>query len=215
MGEDCIINHFLKYVLKINRPYYLDIGANEPFSLSNTAFFYKNYKSDGVLVEPNPILCKKLKKYRKRDIVLNAGIAGLSAVGGGLPFYIMNYHTLSTFNYEQVKEMEMNKWAYLEKTINIELLNIMDVINNFCKRVPNIISLDAEGYDLEILQTIDFDKIRPEIFIIETIKLGKLEKEEKCINYLKTKGYMAVADTFINTIFLDEEKLNKHYKKEE
>lgn len=127
----------------------------------------------------------------------------------------MNYHTLSTFNYEQVKEMEMNKWAYLEKTINIELLNIMDVINNFCKRVPNIISLDAEGYDLEILQTIDFDKIRPEIFIIETIKLGKLEKEEKCINYLKTKGYMAVADTFINTIFLDEEKLNKHYKKEE
>lgn len=209
MGEDIIINHFLTYVLEIEKPYYLDIGANHPWQLSNTAFFYKNCGSKGVLVEPNPALYEKIKNDRKRDTVLNVGI-GVNE-SESIPFYIMSYDTLSTFDYSSVEMMERKNFAELVQTIEIPLVPVMAIIEKYCEQAPNIVSLDVEGIDFDILKTFDFEKIKPEVFIIETAELGKFEKNQEIIDYMKSKGYLVIADTFINTIFMDESKIKKHF----
>ena len=59
-AEDLIIR-FAFDQMGIRKPVYLDIGAHDPIFLSNTYLFYKK-GSRGVCVEPNPMLCKILRK---------------------------------------------------------------------------------------------------------------------------------------------------------
>ena len=59
-GEDLIIDNALD-ILKEKNISYLDIGANHPYFLSNSYYFYRK-GANGTLVEPDPFLCKILKK---------------------------------------------------------------------------------------------------------------------------------------------------------
>ena len=59
-GEDLIIESALN-IIKEKNITYLDIGANHPFLISNTYYFYRN-GSTGTLIEPDPTLYKDLKK---------------------------------------------------------------------------------------------------------------------------------------------------------
>lgn len=208
-GEDMIIDHFMKYVFEIPRPSYLDIGANHPWAINNTAFFYTHCKSRGVLVEPNPLLCQLLKKERKHDRVLNVGVDAEEKTS--IPFYVMTPSTLSTFDASAVAEMEKRSYATLDRVIRISLLPIMDIVQQHCITSPNIISIDVEGNDLAILQSFDFTICRPEVFIVETIELGKMTKNPHINDFFASMGYIAIADTFINTIFMDKEKVSGHF----
>ena len=71
-GEDLIVESICR-ILERPGPTYLDIGAADPTANSNTYLFYRK-GCRGVLVEPNPSLCKRLAAVRPGDTVLNVGI---------------------------------------------------------------------------------------------------------------------------------------------
>ena len=77
---------------------------------------------------------------------------------------------------------------------------------------PNFISLDVEGLDLQILQSLDFEKFKPEVICVETITFGYMNNTEMKINeiadFMSTKGYSIYADTHINTIFCRKDLFN-------
>ena len=132
-GEDRIIE-YLFYQQGLSKPTYLDIGANEPKYISNTYYFYE-HGSEGVCVERNPILCKKLKKTRPRDIVINAGV-GVNNTDEADFFLFPNYaNGLSTFSekdalhWQEVGMYGLGKVKY-EKIIKVPLININTVIRD-------------------------------------------------------------------------------------
>jgi hypothetical protein len=60
--------------------------------------------------------------------------------------------------------------------------------------------------DFQILQSLDLDKWRPEVFCIETLTYTEDKTERKLreiIDHMLGKDYMVYADTYINTIFVD------------
>ena len=71
-GEDLIVRFALEN-LQIQQPRYIDIGANKPFSGSNTAIFHES-GSRGINIEPDPFLFAAFQRFRKRDINLNLGV---------------------------------------------------------------------------------------------------------------------------------------------
>ncbi len=206
-GEDLILAS-LFYKLSIDKPSYLDIGANHPSYISNTYYFYLR-GSRGVCVEPNPFLSKKIEKLRKGDIVLNVGI-GLNEQSEA-DFYLFpkSAHGLSTFSKDEAeywKNTGMKKVGKIEfeKIIKVALVNINTVINKHCKKVPDFITIDVEGLDLSILRSLDFDICTPRVFIVETLKYDSDQNEFKnseIIDFMISKGYEQYADTHVNTIF--------------
>jgi hypothetical protein len=92
-GEDLIIQCIFN-LRGIDKPSYIDIGANHPFFISNTRLFYEK-GCRGINIEANPDLLGDFMKYRPRDINLNVGIYENEAE---LDFYIMKDNTLSTFS---------------------------------------------------------------------------------------------------------------------
>jgi FkbM family methyltransferase len=210
-GEDLIIKDLFAR-LRIENPSYLDIGANEPFQISNTYLLYSK-GSKGVCVEPNLYLYKKFKRKRKRDTCINAGIAFNEQTEADFYLFPNEANGLGTFSKEEADFWEttgnVNIGKYkVEAVIKTPLININELMGKHFSSHPNFISLDVEGLDLAILKTIDFEKYQPEVFCIETI--GYLDNDRECknkelINFLESKGYFVYADTYINSIFCRKE----------
>lgn len=204
-GEDIIID-FILSSLRIPKPTYLDIGANDPIFINNTYFFYKKGCS-GVLIEPNKIFCEKISNKRPRDICLNIGIG--SEGNKIADFYVMSSDTLSTFSKEEAERYSSYGSQKIKEVQQISLLSANEIMEKYFSPVPNLISLDIEGWDLNVLQSIDFKRFRPQVFCVETLTYTENSTEQKIksiIDFLDTKDYFVYADTYINTIFVDRRK---------
>ena len=206
-GEDLILAS-LFYKLSIDKPSYLDIGANHPSYISNTYYFYLR-GSRGVCIEPNPFLSRKIKKLRKGDTVLNVGVGIYRQSEADFYLFPKSAHGLSTFSKDEAeywKNIGMKTIGKIEfeKIIKVALIDINTVINKYCKNVPDFISIDVEGLDMAILQSLDLNLYAPKVFIVETLKYDDSQKEFKnkeIIDFMTEKGYEEYADTHVNTIF--------------
>jgi FkbM family methyltransferase len=207
-GEDIIINFLINYVItnKLKNWSWIDIGAHHPFSLSNTAFFYKR-KIHGINIEADPDLIKAFYRQRPKDI--NLGIAiGISG-GENKNYYRMQSSTLNTLSQEEANRLE--KLGYkIKDVISVPTMTITEVIQKYHGgKFPEVLFIDVEGYDLEILKTIDYENMYPKIICAETASFGKEDKnpvksmlESEISSFLVSKGYIIVSCTLINTIFV-------------
>jgi len=202
-GEDMIVDFIFK-ALHIKEISYLDIGAHHPHHLSNTYHFYLDGHK-GVCIEPDPTACKLIKRKRPKDVCLNIGI-GVSSVQEA-NFYVMSSPTLNTFSLEDAERYQNFGHQKIEKVLKIPLLPINDILAEYFNGAPHFVSLDVEGLDLPILQSIDFSRHRPTVFCVETLTYTEDNSEEKLtgiIDFLLAHQYMLYADTFINSIFVDQ-----------
>ncbi len=201
-GEDAII-YFLLRLLSIKRPYYLDIGAYDPFHFSNTAMLYE-HGGRGLCVEPNPHLFDRIRRHRHRDTCINAGI-GLSSVDKA-PFYVMSTPTLSTFSKEEAERYVSFGKQKIESVIDVQLISINQLLSEYCEKIPDFVSIDVEGLDLEILQSLDFKRFRPAVFCVETLVYTENASESKIVEIeqlMRDNDYLIYADTYQNTIFVE------------
>lgn len=209
-GEDRIVSYLLKMIAgNTGGVNYLDIGCNHPYRLNNTALLRETFPIyKGVLVEPNPELYKLIKKKRKRDIVVNAGI-GIKR--GKLPYYMLNVNTLNTFSKEEA-EQAVSKGYQIERHMEIEVLEINAVLKRyFPDGKLEFMSVDTEGGDYDLLRKIDYEFIRPAVICVETLEFmaGKDKEVFALIDFFKQKEYMLYADTWINTIFVDKRRMER------
>jgi FkbM family methyltransferase len=210
-GEDLIIDFIFKYVLEKPNFTYMDIGAHHPTYLSNTALFYMNGMK-GISIEPDPILFNEIKKVRTNEICLNVGIGYDLEEGktASLEFFIMSSRTLNTFSKEEAERLDKTSDYKIVDRINVPVVHIHKLFKEHF--VPDFISIDVEGIDFEILQSIDIVKYRPIVFCIESAEFSPIppgKKAYECVNYLTERGYMLYADTFNNSIMIDKSVLYK------
>jgi len=206
-GEDLIVSALFRS-FGVKTFTYLDVGANHPDFISNTYLFYK-MGCRGVCVEPNPVLYKKHRSVRPEDTCLNVGV-GIDERKEA-DFYLFSGHTdgLSTFS-----KSEAEYWATVgmdgigkirpAKVIKMPLTSISEIIA--ANGVPDFVSIDAEGLDLEILQSMNFDKYVIKCFCVETLKYDENKKgfrDTDLISFMKDRDYFVYADTGINSIFVN------------
>jgi len=202
-GEDLIVDYIFN-TLKLAHPSYLDIGAHHPYFLSNTYLFYRQ-GCRGVSVEPDPFLFRKISSARRRDNNLNVGMARES---GTLRLHIFSSRTLNTFSEEEAQNYIAAGHEQIE-TRDIDVLTFDDVMQKHFDRTPDFISLDVEGMDMEILESIDFSKYRPVVFCIETLTYSRVGEGKKLTgidDMMIKNNYMKYADTHINSIYVDRER---------
>ena len=198
-GEDCIVSLAL-YFLGIHKPSYLDIGAHHPTSLSNTYFFYKR-GGRGVCVEPDPKYARLFRRKRRRDRFLAVGVSvGAEREGD---FYVMKQHALNTLSRESALSME-KVGEQIARVVRIELRDVNEIITEYLPDCPNFVSLDAEGADIAILKSFDFDRFRPQVFCVETMDFETQEKTTEVLELMKMRDYTVFGETSINTIFVDQ-----------
>ena len=178
---------------------YLEIGVCHPMMRNNTFLLHELCKDvpgyRGVLVEANPLCWDLIEEYRPEDKLVRKGI---SASGGTLTFHqFPDLLGHSTFDAAQA-EKDCMETGFPYRTMDIETVTINDVLATAFNRVPDLLSLDAEGLDEEILNSMDFERYPIPVLITEM-----MEKTENGIHArLGALGYRVVATTEENAIWI-------------
>ncbi len=205
-GEDLIVDFALR-AMGIEHPTYLDVGANHPFRFSNTFAFYRRGNS-GVTVEPDPALHRLLSRKRPRDIHINAGVGATRRPDA--KFFLMSERTLNTFSEDEASRHERLGTHRIDEVRTVPIVPIGEIIGRyFDVAPPDFLSIDVEGLDAEIVGAIDFERMRPAVICVETIDynaIGEGRKNSTLIDLIKSKNYIAYADTYINSIFVDADR---------
>lgn len=203
-GEDLIVDYVFR-LRGVTRPSYIDIGANHPYFLSNTAKFYIE-GSRGINIDANPLAIVEFEKERKDDINLNVGIGPYETE---LEFFIFDDSTLSTFSKEEAERISQSGKHRIESTKKVKVTTIGKVISEYNKdQFPDFFSLDVEGLDFEILKSVDFKKYSPKIICVEAAEyspIGAGKRKEYIIEYLKNQGFYEYGNTNLNSIMLKSE----------
>ena len=153
LGQDLEVIEF--YNNKKNG-FFIEIGASDGISLSNTYLLETRYKWNGVCCEPIPKMFEKLVKnrpnsicydkavYNSSGLIVNFDIANDSDMLSGISNHIDNHKSI----------VDKNK-----TTIPVQTISLLDLLKN--ANAPLFIeymSLDTEGSEFEILKNFDFEK---------------------------------------------------------
>ena len=117
----------------------------------------------------------------------------------------MESPTLNTISEEEARRMEREGLCKVKEELIIDTYNINTVLSRFAKQKPNLISIDAEGVDDIIIDSLNFKLYYPEVLCIETLEFSNdfyQKKKNLLIEKVISKGYTVYADTNINTIFI-------------
>lgn len=198
-GEDLVIDDLLG---NKKRGFYVDLGAYDPVRFSNTNRFYQKGWY-GINIEPDPELFEKLKERRKRDINLNIGIGNKNE-----KLYLLKFfpNTVSTFSKESARKYKRYGFKLVKK-IKIEVKKLSDLLEKYCKNKQiDFMSIDTEGYDLQVLKSNNWDKWRPKIICIEAPQKdfagNKVKSSEQIKKYLLKRGYREHLNNGQNCIFV-------------
>lgn len=207
-GEDILAHGILCRHLRIERPAYVDIGAHDPVRLSNTYLLY-TLGCRGLLIEPDPDCVKKLRRKRRHDTVLAAGIS--PGCYGEAPFYRLNQPTLNTFSRQDAEDACAQGPYRIVEELRVPVVPIADAIDSKLLGRPNFLSIDAEGLDVAILDSYDFDRHAPELVCVEAAEfcennIGPLRAE--IFSILQDRGYFLYASTYLNGLFVSR----KHWR---
>lgn len=203
-GEDLLVNYVFN-LRNIQYPTYLDIGANHPFFLSNTALFYQK-GCRGVNVEANPGLIAEFRLFRRKDINLNVGVG---PADDEMDFYVINDPTLSTFSKTEADQLAATGKYTIQSVEKVKLTTVDKIIQQYCNGLfPDFLSIDVEGLDYDILRSIDFDKYWPKVICVEAAEyspVGAGTRRTDIIDFLVSKGYYEYANTNLNAIMVKNE----------
>lgn len=195
-GEDAILQHlFHKKLSNKKKGFFVDIGAYHPHHHSNTFFFYLNGWS-GINIDPSPGSMILFNKTRPRDINLEIGISDKNE---SLTYYLIDEKsTMNSFSKDNLIQNGMIK--HVKKEIPIKVKPLSEILDTYSNKFENIdfISIDVEGFDLNVLKSNDWKRYKPSVIAIELTcnTLEDVEKSESTI-YLKSLGYITVAKNLI------------------
>jgi FkbM family methyltransferase len=185
LGQDKFVDEYLN---GLENGFFIDIGANDGKSSSNTLFFEEFRNWSGICIEPGPDEFEKLNSFRKS---LNIKCC-ISYYDGESDFtYIRGYSNMLSGlseSYDDKHKMRINSEvrSHGGEVLNIKIPvfklqtildenNIIDI--DYC-------SIDTEGSELNVIKSIDFDKTNIKIFSIEN-NYG----DDTIKKFLEEKGY--------------------------
>ena len=196
LTEDYFLN---KLVKKRKSVFFIQIGAHNGRTDDHLFGYITKNKWHGILVEPVEYLYKELiKNYH--------GVEGLSfeqkAIGtntGQQIFYSIKkstesmpswYNQLGSFKKDVIlksKEHIPNIEELIVET-KVDCITMPDLMLAHQVSHIDLLLIDTEGYDFEIIKSIDLKRINPAIIIYEHVHLSNADSKA-CILKLEAEGY--------------------------
>jgi len=197
-GEDLILYRMIYG--KIEKGFYVDVGAHHPKRFSNTYFFYEQ-GWQGINIEPMPGSKRNFDKVRTRDINLEIPI---NSTEKELTYYIFNDPALNGFSKDLSLLRNQSPDYRIIKTVNMKTKTLSSVLNEHLsgEQKINLLSIDVEGLDLEVLKSNDWRNYKPDFIMVEEKEFNIVQPEQSNIfSFLKQMNYQLVAKTLSTLIF--------------
>jgi FkbM family methyltransferase len=203
-GEDLVLARILGE-LKISKGFFVDIGAHHPTRYSNTYYFYRRGWR-GINVDALPGTKKLFQRMRSRDITIECGVGSQEGV---LKYFAFNEPALNTFSEEEARKKEHPPY-HIINTLQIPVVTLKQILDDYlpAKTPIDFLTIDAEGFDHEIVSSNDWNLYRPRVVLVELLNTDIRDLEtHPTAQVLNRHNYRIIAKTFNTYFFVANEAL--------
>jgi len=201
--EDVILQ---RVFLDVPQGGYIDVGASVPVLDSNTfALYEKGWR--GIAIEPIPDYNDAWQKFRPYDILLNAAVGGVES---NLTLHIYDDAPQSSSASVDVQKHLEGAGLRVTRKITIPTLSLNDLINKyFAKKTLHLVSIDVEGMEKDVIQSLDLKSNRPWVIVLEATLPGTSRpNHHSWESYILNSGYWLTYFDGVNRFYLAQE--HKH-----
>lgn len=198
-GEDLIL---FEAMMPGRRGFYVDVGAYDPIESSNTYKLYKRGWS-GVTIEPNLDATWKFRLLRGRDTHLPVGVSPQPTT---LKYHRFEIATLNTMSSARAKALTDAGYATRGvETVRCDRLDTL--LDEFAPgRHIDLLTVDCEGDDLGVVNTLDFVRWRPTVVMLEDISgyytMGQGGDVSTVVKFMRDRGYEPIAQLLFTVVFV-------------
>lgn len=178
--------------------YFLDIGAYDGISESNTYLLENYFDWIGICCECDPRSIERLREVRSYHVM---NIPIYKTTGHIIGFELHKSHALSGIS----DHLRSNYHDSQSKVINMITVSLMDCLKYYhAPKTIDYMSLDTEGSEYEILSSFDFDQYRVNYIGVE--HNYQSPKRENIRELLESHGYI-----YHRSIMHDDDYILKDY----
>ena len=145
---------------------YVDVGANEPRSLSITATL-DDLGWRGLLIEADPDLAAELRALRPQGTVVEAAAA---AEAGELTFHRIPGTGLGTASEHSAEGA--SRAGHEVVPVTVSALPLSRILDEHGLAVVHVMTIDVEGAEGQVLAGLDLTRHRPWVLCIEAVEPG-------------------------------------------
>lgn len=160
-GEDVVLWRALR---DVSDGRYIDVGANHPQLFSVSRGFYDRGWS-GITVEPDPEFARMQRLERPRDVMVEAAITGKE--GDTISFHVVDGTGLSTVDPDLAQAHARAGFDTHDVSVRTRTLNSILEEASWEGRDIHFLSIDTEGSERAVLESIDLTLWRPWILVVE------------------------------------------------
>ncbi|MBU0753031.1 MAG: FkbM family methyltransferase [Gammaproteobacteria bacterium] len=197
--EDVVLFRALR---NIKDGFYIDVGANDPTVDSVTRAFYdRGWR--GINLEPSTAWFARLAAARPRDINLNAAAASCS---GETSFHEVAGTGLSTCD-AAIGKQHQKAGAFPVAETRVATVTLAEVCEQHVATEVHFLKIDVEGAEKDVLEGMDFGRVRPWIVVVEALDPIDLRStHEQWEPLLDTAGYDFALFDGLNRFYYDRHR---------
>ncbi|MBI2108828.1 MAG: FkbM family methyltransferase [Parcubacteria group bacterium] len=199
-GEDVI----LQKLLKKKNGFYVDVGAYHPKHYSNTYLLHKKGWG-GINIDPNPETIKLFDLCRRNDTNIQTGISNERK---NLTYYTFSHSNWNTFSKEKAEMWRQKSGVNFIGEQKISCVSLREILKHY---VPlgtaiDLLNVDAEGMDLEVLESNDWGKYAPRVVVVESTRFNPdVPRENEIYAFLSERSYTLYAFVGMSLIFVKKQ----------
>lgn len=201
-GQDKFVNE--TFFKNYRGGVFIDIGAHNGISLSNTYFFEKELDWTGICLEPIPHVFEQLQK--NRNCLCIRGCATTEHNARQRFLQISGYPEMLSGLIDKFDPKHMDRIMYEIKEyggcyeiIDVPCYNLNQILEDAGINHVHFLSLDTEGGEFEILQNFDFSKCQ-----IDVITVEDNYKVHPFIPFLESRGFIFVTTLGQDLLFVNK-----------
>jgi FkbM family methyltransferase len=153
----------------VSRGFFVEAGAVDGVFESNTYFLERRRGWDGLLVEPVPEMYRRLKVNRRARAV---NCALVSSTSREKTVRITPAHAISTI----VGAGSADAPTGAASAISVPARTLGSILDEIGNPRVDLLSLDVEGFEIQVLQGLDFQRSRIDTIVIECLTEASREE---------------------------------------
>jgi len=166
------LHSILDDYLDFRNGYFVEAGANDGVSQSNTFFLGRRRGWCGILVEPIPELASIARRWRPDAIVENVCLVAPENSGHTMTILDLDLQSLTLSSNNAQMQLESirlpNDVRGAKRLVASQAETLSGVLSRHGNPNVDFLSLDVEGYELEVLRGLDLQTHTPRYILIET-----------------------------------------------